>query len=38
MLRTPSYLEQIEDKKALSIYKESDPNRQESLGTLKGIV
>ena len=36
MLRTPSYLEQIHDKNALSAYTEIDPKHRESLQTLKG--
>ena len=37
MLRTPSYLEQVEDKSVLSAYTESDPACKDSLNHLKGI-
>ena len=36
MLRTPSYLEQVEDKSVLSAYTESDPACKDSLNHLKG--
>ena len=37
MLRTPSYLEQVEDPSILSVYTESDPKHKESLDKLKGM-